>query len=495
MHRSKEEHVQGAREEKFARITTVRSHELSKSKIENERVLRGREVDVVLGEIRRGLEGSRLEWLCLQRNEDSAVICKQIGLPPRMPGYVVVRTTAAAVCQADRRVLIGQKEALNALYVILGHEGVGVVVWADHDNSHLLGEKVIILPHIRPENHEQFCKAYASGDWCHCPHSKHMGFDVDGTFAEYLSVPIANAQPIPLEVQRKASEATVRLNLPGDTVLALIEPLACVKTAVDMLMRAKREFQNGAKESLSVPRDRALLIGCGVMSGIWAIELSNLGYEISLLDKNLDRARMLNQQLTFRSEICTGQKEENFDLVVVNASDASASSEAFEYVKDEGVVYLFSGINNAKKLDVRDPDGYVELERVHRKGGALCEKMSDGRRVTISGSSGYNKEAFNSAVRDVGNHASAFTQLITGVIYGMDGRKVWSLIPGVPDFEDSKPVLPTILGDWKRAAQHLKVVVIHPKNESRIFIGATVNSFQIISRKQDSGHSAYGVLP
>ena len=435
-------------------------------------------------------------WKCLQWTGNSVFICIQKGLPPRLPGHVVVRMRAWGVCQADRRAVLGLKETPNVPCLIPGHEGIGVVVWTDRGHSQLLGQKVVILPHVHPPNHHLSCEAYAKGDWHLCEHSKHMGFGIDGTFAEYFSVPVANVQPILLEIQRKASEATLDFGLHGDVILVLIEPLACVKTAIDALSKSIRKYQRDEtkEDSLGSGR-RALLIGCGVMSGIWAIELFKLGYEISLYDKNLDRAGLLDHQLAIarvRSEIwIPKQRKDNFDLVVVNASNASASLDAYKYVKDNGVVYLFSGINNAEELDILDPNRCLKLEPIHRKGYSYCGTQRDGRNVITCGSSGYSREAFNSAIRDVGDYALSFTRLITGIIYDLDGHKVRSLVPSVPDFDNSKPVLPIVLGDWKGAARHLKIVAIVSRNEPDIFIEATVKSVQVVSQRSQQGSTDF----
>jgi len=105
------------------------------------------------------------------------------------PGFARVKIKAAAFNRRDYWIYKGQYAGLK-FPIVLGSDGSGIVDsihTVSDDSNHWLGKKVVILP---------------SYNWEHDSNSqpsdfKILGLPDDGTFAEYLDVPIQNLYAMP----------------------------------------------------------------------------------------------------------------------------------------------------------------------------------------------------------------------------------------------------------------------------------------------------------
>jgi threonine 3-dehydrogenase len=122
---------------------------------------------------------------------DGLALCE---LEPRQPGpgEILVNVKAAGVCGTDMHIRnwVAWMAQRMKLPRVLGHEGSGVVVGIGEGVSSVkVGDKVSLESHI-------FCgKCYQClmGRANVCQSTTYPGFDIDGTFAPYVTVPASIA--------------------------------------------------------------------------------------------------------------------------------------------------------------------------------------------------------------------------------------------------------------------------------------------------------------
>jgi propanol-preferring alcohol dehydrogenase len=111
--------------------------------------------------------------------------------PEPAPDELLVRVRACAVCRTDLHVSEGDLP-VHRPDVVPGHEVVGEVVAAAHGFA--AGELVGVawLRHTCGE-----CRYCRRGAENLCPYSRYTGWDADGGYAEYTTVPAAYAYRLP----------------------------------------------------------------------------------------------------------------------------------------------------------------------------------------------------------------------------------------------------------------------------------------------------------
>lgn len=113
-------------------------------------------------------------------------------IPEPAPGELLVRVLACGVCRTDLHVSEGDLP-VHRPHVIPGHEVVGEVVGGDL-GEHRVGDRVGI-PWLRSTCGR--CRYCLRGDENLCPNSTYTGWDADGGYAEYATVPSAFALTLP----------------------------------------------------------------------------------------------------------------------------------------------------------------------------------------------------------------------------------------------------------------------------------------------------------
>lgn len=119
----------------------------------------------------------------------------------RVPGpqrhEVLVRVAACGVCRTDLHLCEGDLPP-RSRGVVPGHQVVGVVAARGGDVTGLeVGQRVGIA-WLRATCGE--CRWCRSGSENLCPSSLYTGWDADGGFAEYATVPAAFAHPLPHDI-------------------------------------------------------------------------------------------------------------------------------------------------------------------------------------------------------------------------------------------------------------------------------------------------------
>ena len=109
---------------------------------------------------------------------------------PRAPGAgeILLKVLAAGVCGTDMQIYRGQGAFARRMKppTTLGHEMCGVVVQTGCGAARVrVGDLVSLESHIPCWN----CRACRTGKAHVCPHTRYPGIDLDGAFAEYVTVP------------------------------------------------------------------------------------------------------------------------------------------------------------------------------------------------------------------------------------------------------------------------------------------------------------------
>ncbi len=113
-----------------------------------------------------------------------------VAKPDLAPDSALVRVTLAGVCNTDLELVKGYM----AFRGTLGHEFVGVV---EDGPPEWLGQRVVGEINFACQS----CPICHEGLQRHCPSRRVMGIlEADGSFAEYVNVPIANLHTVPESV-------------------------------------------------------------------------------------------------------------------------------------------------------------------------------------------------------------------------------------------------------------------------------------------------------
>ena len=129
---------------------------------------------------------------------------REVPVPACGAGELLLRVLRAGVCGTDLHIVTWDRWSAGRLRppVTLGHEFVGEIVERGAGVTEFgIGERVSCESHIVCHH----CTACRTGNGHVCENTRILGVDVNGGFAEYVSVPATNAwrapANVPIEVQ------------------------------------------------------------------------------------------------------------------------------------------------------------------------------------------------------------------------------------------------------------------------------------------------------
>lgn len=270
-------------------------------------------------------------------------------------GEALVRVRSVAICGSDVHGWLGHSRG-RIPPLVLGHEIAGEVMQTDSQVTALAqGTRVAVYP-ILGCNRCAYCR---SGRDYLCAGRRVLGLHVPGGFAEYLSVPLANLDPV------------------GDHVdfnrAALTESLAC---GIHMAALAGQE------------RGPVAILGAGPI-GLMGLQAAlQLQFsKIAVVEMNPHRAeaaRRLGATLT------------------VDPTQATAFEELQRFFGDEGCAVVFdaAGFSPARQLAVRlvRSGGLVVLSGLGDQETALDCVEIIRREIRVVGSFAYSRAEFRKAV-------------------------------------------------------------------------------------------------
>jgi 2-desacetyl-2-hydroxyethyl bacteriochlorophyllide A dehydrogenase len=126
--------------------------------------------------------------------EYGKIVMEEVAKPALMKNNILVRVRYASICGSDQHIFRGEFHPRTRLPLIPGHEFAGVIEEVGSDVKNLSpGEKVTVDPIIWCGT----CAACKAGHYPACSSLKLIGIDLDGGFAEYVSVPSHMVYSIP----------------------------------------------------------------------------------------------------------------------------------------------------------------------------------------------------------------------------------------------------------------------------------------------------------
>ncbi|MBW6484804.1 MAG: alcohol dehydrogenase catalytic domain-containing protein [Syntrophobacterales bacterium] len=180
---------------------------------------------------------------------------QQFPKPVPVDNEVLIRVRLSGICGSDLKLY--NLETMPArkitLPVILGHEFCGIVEALGPKATRLqVGDRVAGDPHIPCME----CYTCQTGNAHICPNQKNVGRTVNGSFAEYLTVPEISVRKVPeslsdyevalLEPLGVAVHAVRKNDIAGDNVLVLgCGPIGLMTIAAAKAFGAARVFATG----------------------------------------------------------------------------------------------------------------------------------------------------------------------------------------------------------------------------------------------------------
>lgn len=218
-------------------------------------------------------------------------------VPKPKPGEALVKVLRAAICATDLELMSGYKGGYTG---VLGHEFVGTVVEINPscagDSNELIGKRVCGELNISCFSCG-ICGQGMSIARNHCSSRRVLGIiGHDGTYAEYLVLPVSNLHVVPDTVSTEAA--------------AFVEPLAAAYRIIE--------------QGLVKTEDRVCVVGDGKLGLLIAevISRQKLTNKLVLVGRHLERAALLGDRVQAR-QVSREQTDLPSDL-----------NEAFEVVVD-----------------------------------------------------------------------------------------------------------------------------------------------------------------
>lgn len=245
---------------------------------------------------------------------DGQLSVRHVPVPKPAASEALIRVKLAGICGTDRQILKGYAGSQG----IPGHEFVGEVV--ECDSAQWVGKRVVGEINI----------TCGHCDWCrrglgrHCASRAVMGIiHWPGTFAEFITLPIANLREVPSNII--------------DEVAVFTEPVAAASEILEQMTIA-----SGA---------RAAVIGAGRLGLLIAQVLRNAEAEVTIVGRNpakLDVARSWGFSAT---SLNSKLPAKSFPLVVEATSSSQGLDLALRLVEPRGTVVMKSTFHEPAQFD------------------------------------------------------------------------------------------------------------------------------------------------
>jgi threonine dehydrogenase-like Zn-dependent dehydrogenase len=294
--------------------------------------------------------------------------------PAPKVGHAIIRVDSCGLCGSDIRKFNAKNLPDGYLGTeILGHEISGTIEYANNVDreNYRTGDHIVVKPIISCG----VCYNCADGAYQHCNSSRTIGKDVDGGFAQYVSVPIKNLKKINEDVRSE--------------IATLADPLAC---AIHCLNSGDRKPRT--EQKLAIVGDGTIALCCLYV----AIKSRYKGIEIfGKHAENLEIAKMWGAE-THRLEDET--KTDYFDTVIEAVGRAQSDT-------------LRQSIRMAKKR------GSVVISGVfdHGYDGSIPVRDIGWKELSLIGSNSYcfneNRDEFDEAVELIENDHQNLKDLVT----------------------------------------------------------------------------------
>ncbi len=275
-------------------------------------------------------------------NGNRVLELREVPHPVVEPGGLIIAVQACGICATDLKIVEQEEVKMKRSHLrqislprIIGHEIVGEIVEVGREAiGYRIGDRVAIAPSI-PCGRCYYCHR---SHFEMCDDLLVVGYDIDGGFAEFMSVP------------SQALEMGCANIVPSDMSFeeaVLTEPLSCVINAFELT-----PVEEG---------DSVVVIGAGPM-GCLHVEVARLrgASKIILVDRiaqRLQMARMSNADIyvlareeSLEERILRETEGRGADVVFVAASSKAAQEQALALVGKHSRVNLFAGLPRGEGL-------------------------------------------------------------------------------------------------------------------------------------------------
>lgn len=225
----------------------------------------------------------------------------------------VVRVRLAGICSTDLQIFQGYM----GFHGVPGHEFVGEVCAGP---ATLTGRRVVGEINFACGR----CTTCVSGLGRHCPTRRVLGIlNADGSFAEYVALPVANLHTVPDSVT--------------DEEAVFTEPLAA---AFEIL------------EQVHVrPTDTIVVLGDGKLGLLCTQVLHSAGAQVLLVGKHVHKVQLMRQQ-GFRTALLSAWQPAPADIVVEATGSPAGLQLALQTVRPRGTLVLKSTVAAAHALSL-----------------------------------------------------------------------------------------------------------------------------------------------
>lgn len=246
--------------------------------------------------------------------ENGKVNVRDIPKPGRPPGYVLIRTLVAGICNTDLELQRGYYGFSGTP----GHEFVGEVVEADH--AEWLGKRVT----------GEINLACGNCAWCrrnlgrHCPKRTVLGIvRHPGAFQEFFTLPESNLHEIPDAIPTESA--------------VFIEPLAAACEILDQV---------------SIPAgERVAVLGDGKLGLLVSLALHAHGARVLQFGRHRDKLLIAERAGVDTASVHATLPEAEFDFVVDATGSREGLQQAVKMVKPRGTVIMKSTVHGEVAID------------------------------------------------------------------------------------------------------------------------------------------------
>lgn len=277
--------------------------------------------------------------------EDKKMALRESEAPRAKDDSAVVKIVSAAICGTDLRTYKFGSERIAAPRII-GHEACGVIQEVGKDvRGFKPGDRVMTVPAIGC-GHCRWCRRGATNM---CENLRTIGFDFDGTFAEYMEIP---AEAISMGNVLKIDDA-----IPTDEAV-IVEPAACCL--------------NGQSFLKIRPDDSVFIFGAGFIGCVHA-ELAMIqgAKRVVIADISGSRLKIVEGLLPDVSIVDTTKVDvveyvrettagDGADVVITAAPSGAAHASALAIAARRARISLFGGIPG-------DGTGFLNSNTIHYK--------------------------------------------------------------------------------------------------------------------------------
>ncbi len=260
-------------------------------------------------------------------NEYNKITWQEVATPVPGDNDVLIKVTYASICGTDEHIFTGEFHPRTQLPLIPGHEFVGNVTGTGKNVKGInTGDQVVVDPIIWCGE----CDACRAGHYPACSSLKLIGIDLNGGFAECISVPESMVLKLPGNVQGRHA--------------ALIELISI-------------GFHASNRAAVK-QHDNIAIWGCGKVGNAILlaskIKSSGIVFLVDILEERLIRA-----------------KKAFPDIITVNASRKDPVEEIMKQTRNRGVDIAYEAVGHARfeKEIIHPVRGCIQAIR---GGGTVC---------------------------------------------------------------------------------------------------------------------------